>query len=62
MFEFLAAVAVFGMVFFAMYLGTIFGNRPLKGSCGGMNNLKKLLGNTPCEVCADPGADCPLRT
>ena len=41
MFEFFAAVAVFGMAFFAMYLGTIFGNRPLKGSCGGLNNLKK---------------------
>ena len=61
MFEFFAALVVFGIVVFAMSLGAIFGNRPLKGSCGGLNNLKKLLGITPCEGCADAGPECPLR-
>ena len=44
MVEVIAAVVIFGLVFFAMSLGVIFGNRHLKGSCGGLNNLKKLLG------------------
>lgn len=61
MFEFIAAVIVFGMMVFAMSLGVIFRNRPLKSSCGGLNNLKKLLGITPCEGCKETGTDCPLR-
>ena len=40
MFEINAAGAIFLFVEFAMSLGIIFGNRPLKGSCGGLNNLK----------------------
>jgi len=59
--EFIAAAVVFGIAVFAMSLGVIFGNRPLKGSCGGLNNLKKLLGITPCEGCAEANTDCPLR-
>jgi len=61
MFEFIAALVVFGAAVFALSLGLIFRNRPLKGSCGGLNNLKKLLGITPCEGCTDDGTDCPLR-
>lgn len=61
MFEIIAAVLVFVAAVFAMSLGAIFGNRPLKGSCGGLNNLKKLIGLTPCGACPQPHVDCPLR-
>lgn len=61
MFEFITAVVVFGAAVFGMSLGVIFGNRRLKGSCGGLNNLKKLLGVTPCEGCAGASENCPLR-
>jgi hypothetical protein len=61
MFEFIATLVIFAAVVFALSLGAIFRNRPLKGSCGGLNNLKKLLGFTPCEGCTEAGPDCPLR-
>jgi hypothetical protein len=61
MFEIIAALLVFGAVVIAMSIGVIFGNRPLKGSCGGLNNLKKLLGITPCLGCHNATTDCPLR-
>lgn len=61
MFEFSAAVVIFGLFVLALSLGLIFGHRPLKGSCGGLNNLKKLLGMTPCEGCTESGPECPLR-
>jgi hypothetical protein len=59
--EFIAALVVFGVALLAMSVGVIFGNRRIKGSCGGFNNLKKLLELTPCTACSDPGPDCPLR-
>lgn len=61
MFEFAAAVIIIGAAVFAMSLGVIFRNQPLKGSCGGLNNLKKLLGLSPCEACTESGSDCPLK-
>ncbi|NIP55704.1 MAG: (Na+)-NQR maturation NqrM [Phycisphaerae bacterium] len=61
MFEFIAALVVFAVVVFALSLIAILRNRPLKGSCGGLNNLKKLLGFTPCVGCTEAGPDCPLR-
>ncbi|HSS64297.1 MAG TPA: (Na+)-NQR maturation NqrM [Gammaproteobacteria bacterium] len=59
--EFIAAIVVFAVALIAMSIGVIFGNRRIKGSCGGLNNMKKLLGITPCSACLDPGPDCPLR-
>ena len=49
MIEFIAAVITIGLVMLAMSIGVIFGNRQIKGSCGGLNNLKKVLGFTPWE-------------
>ncbi len=62
MIEFIAAVIAIGLVMLAMSIGVIFGNRQIKGSCGGLNNLKKVLGFTPCDGCTDPSPDCPLRS
>lgn len=59
--EFVASLIVIGIVLFAMSIGAIFGNRRIKGSCGGLNNLKKLLGLTPCAGCSDPAPDRTLR-
>lgn len=61
MFELLATLAIFAIAISAMAIGVIFGDRRLKGSCGGLNNLRKLLGETPCAGCTESGPDCPLR-
>ena len=61
MIELLAAIVIFAIAIAAMSIGVILGDRRLKGSCGGLNNLKKLLGVTPCAGCTQRGPDCPLR-
>jgi hypothetical protein len=61
MFELLATLTIFAVAISAMSIGVIFSDRRLKGSCGGLNNLRKLLGETPCAGCTESGPDCPLR-
>ena len=41
------AIAVFGMA-----VGVVFGNKPITGSCGGLNNIDGL----ECGVCSKPCA------
>ena len=38
-----------------MAVGVIFGRKPLKGSCGGLNNAG---GNSDCTVCGGNPAKC----
>jgi len=45
---FIAATVLFLVLFAAMSIGVIFSNKPIKGSCGGLNNIG--LGGT-CEIC-----------
>ena len=45
---FIAATVLFLVLFAAMSVGVIFSNKPIKGSCGGLNNIG--LGGT-CEIC-----------
>lgn len=42
------AAIIFLVLFAAMAVGVIFSNKPIKGSCGGLNNVG--LGGT-CGVC-----------
>lgn len=58
---FIATLIGFGLAVFAMSIGVIFGNRRIKGSCGGMNNLKKLFGISPCDACHEKSPQCGLR-
>ena len=37
--EIIAAVVIFGLVIAGMSVGYIFMNKPIAGSCGGLNNL-----------------------
>ncbi len=59
--EFIAALVVFALVMLGMSIGVMLRGVRLKGSCGGMNNLKKLMGFNPCDACTERSADCPLR-
>lgn len=59
--EFIAAAIVFLLVFLVMAIGLIVRGQRLKLACGGMNNLKKLIGQTPCDACCSPSPSCPHR-
>ena len=54
----LIACGVFAGVILAMAVGVIFGNRQIKGSCGGLNGLKDQDGNPLCDSCSTPSDEC----
>ena len=52
------AATVFATAMAGMAIGVILSNRRLKGSCGGLANLRDSTGNTLCEACTHPSPDC----
>lgn len=52
---FLVALVAFGLVFVGMAVGVIFSNKPIKGSCGGLNNIG-LEGD--CDICGGNISKC----
>ena len=61
MFEFIASFIVLMLVMLAMSFSFLRSGRHFKRSCGGITNLKKLIGFTPCEACKQKSLACPLR-
>jgi hypothetical protein len=55
---FLAAAIVFLLAIGGMAVGVIISNRRLKGSCGGLAGMKDGAGQTACDLCAIPSAEC----
>lgn len=53
---FLVATLLFLVIFAAMAVGVIFSNKPIKGSCGGLNNIG--LGSGECEICGGNRDKC----
>ncbi|MFC1757992.1 FAD:protein FMN transferase [Planctomycetota bacterium] len=53
-----ASVIIIGIALIAMAIGVIFGNRCIKGSCGGMEGLTDEHGRPLCEGCSTPSAEC----
>lgn len=51
----IAAVVVIGLLFAAMAVGVIFSNKPIKGSCGGLNALGM---KDSCEICGGQPSKC----
>ena len=54
---FIGALFVFVGVVAAMSVGVIFGDRRIKGSCGGLETWRDEIGRPMCEACAD----CPEK-
>jgi len=52
------AAVVFAVAMSGMAVGVILSNRRLRGSCGGLANLRDSQGNTLCEGCTNPAPDC----
>lgn len=56
---FLVAFVVFAVLFAAMAVGVILSNKPLKGSCGGLNTLGM---KKDCAVCGGDDDECERRS
>ena len=52
---FIVAFGVVLVLFTAMAVGVIFANKPIKGSCGGLNALGMKEG---CEICGGKDDVC----
>lgn len=55
---FLLAGVIFAVALAGMAVGVIISNRRLKGSCGGLANMKDSRGNTICDACTNPSPEC----
>ncbi len=49
----IVALAVLGMA-----VGVIFGKARIRGSCGGLANMRDKDGNVMCSACGHPSPDC----
>ncbi len=57
----LGALIVFGLAILGMAVGTIFGNKPIQGSCGGLSTGSGDEEDSACSLCQEPTTDCPDR-
>lgn len=48
------SVVLVSLLFALMAIGVLFGRKPIKGSCGGLNSL----GLGDCEFCEHPSDAC----
>lgn len=53
---FVLATVIFMILFAGMAVGVIFSNKPIKGTCGGLNNIG--LGKGECEICGGNREKC----
>lgn len=56
--EFLLALVVFVLAITGMSVGVIIRNKSIKGSCGGLANLRDEHGRSMCEACTKPSPEC----
>jgi hypothetical protein len=51
----LITILIMAMIVGGMAIGVIFGREPIKGSCGGLNNVGV---EEDCEICGGNPAKC----
>ncbi len=55
---FLISSVVFAVALTGMAIGVIVSNRRLRGSCGGLSNLRDAQGRSLCDLCTHPSPEC----
>jgi hypothetical protein len=55
---FFLTLVVFGTVLLGMSVGVIFGNRRIRGSCGGASHMDRTHGKMTCDVCSADRPHC----
>ncbi len=58
---FIGATVVIGLAILGMAVGSIFSNKPVQGSCGGLANVTDEHGNSSCGICSKPTSECVER-
>ena len=58
---FIGALVIFGLAIAGMAVGSIFNNRPITGSCGGIAATANEDGSESCSLCQKPVAECPEK-
>ena len=53
MFDVIIAFLIFLLAFSGIAVGIVFNKKPIKGSCGGLNNLSE---GVICQYCGQEGA------
>jgi hypothetical protein len=54
----LLATCIFALALLGMSVGVLFGNRRIKGSCGGVAGLDDGKGKVHCGACRSPSPSC----
>ena len=61
--ELLFSIVAFALALLGMSLGVIFSNRRIRGSCGGLADIRDKHSHSMCEVCSsNPAPDCTVPT
>lgn len=55
---YLVALVAFAAAMLGMAVGVLFSNRRLRGSCGGLSNMKDSEGRSICDACTNPSETC----
>ncbi len=58
---FIAAAVIMGLAILGMAVGSIFANKPVQGSCGGLSSATGEDGDSSCTICSKPTTDCVER-
>lgn len=53
---FFISIAVFALAMTGLAVGVMIAKKPLKGSCGGLNNLSTKDGKSYCDICGADGS------
>lgn len=58
MITYVLASVIVALAVLAMAVGVIFGKARIRGSCGGLANMRDKDGNIICDACCHPSPDC----